>query len=55
LHDFIAFADRVSALDDGLARYVLGLLEATSASFDWARVSTKRPDRSASQVKISFQ
>jgi len=38
LHDFVAFADRVSALDDGLARYLFGLLEAASASFDWARV-----------------
>ncbi|MDN3276655.1 hypothetical protein QWJ07_20505 [Frankia sp. RB7] len=36
MHDFVAFADRVSALDDGLARYILGLLEAASASFDWA-------------------
>jgi hypothetical protein len=63
LHDFVAFADRTPALDDDLdhvlARYVRGLLEASSASFDWAKVSTQRPDRSASQVKsqvkISFE
>ncbi|MHC2378640.1 hypothetical protein ACVIHA_003015 [Bradyrhizobium liaoningense] len=42
-------------VDDVLARYVRGLLEASSASFDWAKVSTQRPDRSASQVKISFE
>jgi hypothetical protein len=51
LHDFVAFADRVSALDDGLARYRFGLLEATSASFD----RDFFPDRFASQVKISFE
>ncbi|WP_176945302.1 hypothetical protein [Bradyrhizobium sp. Rc2d] len=54
MHDFVAFADRTPALDV-LARYVLGLLEALSASFDWAKVSAKRPDRSASQVKVSFE
>ncbi|MCK1546905.1 hypothetical protein IVA98_23605 [Bradyrhizobium sp. 160] len=54
MHDFDAFADRTPALDV-LARYVLGLIEALSASFDWAKISTKRPDRSASQVKISFE
>ncbi|MCK1682541.1 hypothetical protein IVA87_24810 [Bradyrhizobium sp. 147] len=54
LHDFDAFADRTPALDI-LARYVLGLIEALSASLDWAKISTKRPDRSASQVKVSFE
>jgi hypothetical protein len=44
LHDFVAFADRAPA-PDVLARDVLGLLEAASASFDWA----SSPDRSASQ------
>jgi hypothetical protein len=51
LHDFVAFADRISALDDVLARYVLDLLEVLSASFDWVL----RPDRPASQVKISLK
>jgi hypothetical protein len=46
LHDFVAFADRTPALDDVLARYVLGLLEALSASFDWVLC----PDRLASQI-----
>ncbi|WGD54450.1 hypothetical protein QA641_11375 [Bradyrhizobium sp. CB1650] len=54
LHDFVAFADRTPALDDVLARCVFGRLEAISASFDWAKVSTKRPDRSASQI-LTFQ
>ncbi|MGY4285900.1 hypothetical protein ACVWXO_005120 [Bradyrhizobium sp. LM2.7] len=53
LHDFVAFADRTPALDDVLARYVLGLLEVISASFDWAKVSAKHPDRSASQILTS--
>ena len=53
LHDFVAFADRTPALDDVLARYVFGLLEALSASFDWVKVSTKSPDRSASQIKAN--
>ncbi|WP_161491850.1 hypothetical protein [Bradyrhizobium centrolobii] len=55
MHDFVAFADRTPALDDVLARYVLGLLEAFSASFDWAKVSAKRPDRSASQIKANLK
>ncbi|MDF0516115.1 hypothetical protein P0R31_02515 [Bradyrhizobium yuanmingense] len=58
MHDFVAFADRTPALDDDLdlvlARYVRGLLEASSASFDWAKVLAKRPDRFVSQVKISL-
>ncbi|SPP93702.1 protein of unknown function [Bradyrhizobium vignae] len=53
MHDFVAIADRTPALDDLLARYVRGPLEASSASFDWAKVLAKRPDRFASQVKIS--
>jgi hypothetical protein len=51
LHDFVAFADRTPALDDVLARYVLGLLEASSASFDWVF----SPDRNASQIKTNFK
>jgi hypothetical protein len=51
LHDFVAFADRKPALDDVLARYVFGLLEAISASFDRA----PDPDRFASQVKANLK
>ena len=43
-------ADRTPALDDVLARNLLGLLEASSASFD----GLLSPDRSASQVKINL-
>ncbi|WP_426419945.1 hypothetical protein [Bradyrhizobium genosp. A] len=48
MHDFVAFADRVSALDDDLARYIFGLLEATSASFDWAFFPIAPPPKSKS-------